>query len=246
MPEDEALVKRPTFWSLADDLATYTETLEMVQAEMAGAVVNGCSDVALLEAECKEIQAHRQRLGKELIAKTDNLAGVMRRLKSDITEQDAEQKRLYAKRKATEKALAWLNNYTASVMEENGWKSLRTTLNTITLRGNGGVAPLVITDESLVPDECCRWEGWVDADVWQALRSAGLDDDMGCRLNRVPNNTLIREALEKDCPVCKGTGQVWGGGTPQVDKDCSECAGSGKQGVIGCRLLERGHSVIVR
>lgn len=144
-----ASVKRPSFWALADDLQAYTETMAMLEEQLAGATGEERPDI---EADILEVKATIDALGAALVQKTDSLAGVLRRMKSDVALLKEEKARISARIGAVERAEKWLKEYTAGVLQEHGWKHLKTALNTIALRGNGGLRPLKL-DEAVVPGE---------------------------------------------------------------------------------------------
>lgn len=130
--DTEVLVKRPSFWALADDLQAYTETIAMVEAQLAQPLPD--EERAPLEADRREIQQTIERIAADLVTKTDNLAGVLRRMKSDVGELKEARDRYAAKAQAAERAEKWLKTYTQAVLVEHGWKHLKTSLNTIALR----------------------------------------------------------------------------------------------------------------
>lgn len=119
---------------------------------------------------------------------------------------------------------------------------------TISLKGNGGVQALDVYDPSMVPDDLCRMEGWINADLLKDL----LDMEQGLPMpsvvkslqfdfTRVVYGPAVRQNLERPCQMC--------GGVPPLTEDvpeCGSCGGSGKQGVPGARLLERGKHVEIR
>jgi len=113
-----------------------------------------------------------------------------------------------------------------------------------TLRGNGGAAPVEITDESLVPDEYCRVTVTMPLNQWkEILKRAGIEGivvENGAKIVRYVSKSTIAAALEKPCAVCNDNDIA------NSLEPCSVCGGSGKHGVPGCRLAPRGESVIVK
>jgi Siphovirus Gp157 len=260
-PSEEVSVTRPSFWQIADDLAAYTETLLMVEAEIeTEANVEPRSDtLQCLDEQRVEVLASIDRLGAELATKTDSIAGVLRRLDSDAAMQREEAERMAAKAKASERAAAWLKEYVIKTMDEHGWKHLKTPRNTLAIRGNGGVQPLVIDDPEKIPDAQCYVEGKIQADFWADivawLEKTGYNVkskfDTRWQLgftNRVPSNTLIREALAGECQRCGGAGDIWirhrhepGDVEEEGHREtCEACNGTGRASVPGARLTERG------
>jgi Siphovirus Gp157 len=251
--DQEVSVTRPSFWQIADDLAAYTETLAMIEAEAASARPE---NQALLEEQRQEVLMSIDRLGADLATKTDSIAGVLRRLDSDAAMQREEAERMAAKAKASERAAAWLKEYVIKTMDEHGWKHLKTPRNTLTIRGNGGVQPLVIDNPATIPDAQCWMEGRIRADVWAEILN--VIEATGARANeyvserskfeRVPSNTLIREALAGECKKCGGAGDIWirhrhepGGEEGEGHREaCEACNGTGRASVPGAHLEGRG------
>lgn len=124
----------------------------------------------------------------------------------------------------------------------------------IMLKRNGGVLPLLIDNQELLPDDCCRMVGWVRADLWElAVDMVRELSQRGTRINdfslrREPDPEAIRAKLAKPCDGCDGVGTF----SVDLAKDVSEthlcavCGGSGKNAVPGARLGERGSHVEVR
>jgi hypothetical protein len=188
---DLVLVKRPSFWALADDLETYTETLEMVEAQLAQPLPD--EERAGLEADRAEIQQTIERIAGDLVTKTDNLAGVLLRIKNDKVVLKERAASIDAQLTAIDRAEKWLKSYTARVMTEHGWKNLKTTFNTISLRGNGGVKPLKL-DETKLPMEYRTVDVRLPAHLYDAAEFGFLYP--GCRvIDGAPDNGKIRAAL---------------------------------------------------
>ena len=112
----------------------------------------------------------------------------------------------------------------------------------ISLRGNGGLAPLTITDAALVPDELqdmrvtMTFAQYLELrrTVWQKYEE-GIEVD-----GPFPSNERIRAALAKRCDHCDGAPAV---GTKD---ECQWCSGTGCAVVPGARLDPRGETVIVK
>lgn len=116
------------------------------------------------------------------------------------------------------------------------------------LKGNGGCQPLVITDECLIPDELCVWEGEIDGAAWRilmelmALHPASLTALPNIRMKRTPHKSAIAMQLGRRCDTCAGTGFI----DAAEMRSCAECSGSGKCLVAGARLEQRGTHLEVR
>ncbi len=94
----------------------------------------------------------------------------------------------------------WLKGVCQGVMEHFGIKRIEGQTGSLSLRGNGGFAPLTITDESLIPDELCDVMVYFKGHEWRDIYSAMHPDaqkELGPRVERRPNKGLIREALKR-------------------------------------------------
>lgn len=124
-------------------------------------------------------------------------------------------------------------------------------------KANGGLAPL-LTDDAMLPDDVCKFEGWINvadfATMLEAARRRRMDPQWKPRakFDRKPDNALIREKLAEPCPTCGGKGTIIVTGADQMsvealqagatseERSCMACGGSGTAGVPGARLGERG------
>ena len=221
-------------FEIADDLCTYMETLEMVQA-----------DATHDPEQIKELRAQIDRLGSELVKKADNIAGVLRRIKNECKQIAAEEMRLTARRIAFENSAKWLKSITMSTMRENGWTYMKSPTVTLSIQGNGGIQPLVIDGE--VPPEfkditvkmplalfeiiCNEWEE-TSIEVRGQIKQVALE----------PSQARIREALARPCPACEGKGMLteFSSCFP-----CETCKGTGKNQVPGAHLGERGERLVI-
>ena len=176
-------------------------------------------------------------------------------------ELDREIDRLKARRDQFRSVLAHVKDAVKFVMEGMSWregkpKKLEGVRHSLTLRGNGGAQPVVVTDETLVPDEYCQVTVTMTADLWRSVsehvyqcESTGeFDGEIFQTLpKRTPRLSAIAEALNAPCPHCKGQGLTdQDSDGPCPSKQCSECQGTGKQSVAGCHLGPRGESVVVK
>lgn len=120
-------------------------------------------------------------------------------------------------------------------METLGRNRFESALGFFRLQGNGGVQPLQVTNESLLPDELCNVEVIMSAETWKRLTENNPLVD-GAKVTRIPSNSRIRKSLESACSACRGV----------HSDDCQSCGGSGKAGVPGARLEPRGKSVVIK
>jgi hypothetical protein len=145
-------------------LSAYFESREMIVAQLAEPLEPVDADP--LKAQLAEIDAHLATLGAELATKTDNIAGVLRRM---ATEQDwlkAEQERIHARRKTFERAEKWLRDYVVSVMQSRDLTQLKTPANTLFLRQSDAV---IVTDGEAVPDAYKNATVKMPARTWHAI-----------------------------------------------------------------------------
>jgi len=136
-----------SLWHLTDTLSAYFESREMVAAQLREPQED--ADRASLEGQLAEIDAQLARLGTELATKTDNIAGVLRRMATEQDALKAEQERIHARRKTFERAEDWLRKYVVHTMQERGLRNLKTQNNTLFLRSSDAV---VVTDPAEVPE----------------------------------------------------------------------------------------------
>jgi len=193
-------------------------------AERAEAIEN--ADVA--------IAAHAE---KE-VAKADSYIGICRFLESVAAAAKSEEQRQARRRQVADNILRQIKATGLCALQASNRKRIDGTRGSLSIRGNGGVQPLVITDAALLPPECCRMEGWISADLWVALVMGHPIPTSGFSFNRVPDNAAIRAKLLEDCGTCGGSGG-WGAevnGHPP----CESCGGTGKNAVPGAYLGERG------
>ncbi len=233
-----------TFAEIADDLSAYQETLELVESQIVTGGISGFDDPLVINRQ--ELQGHLERIGKELVTKTDACAGVIRRLDSDIDDIKSEKARLTAKQKVAEKALDWLKGYILSSMRENSLTRLKTPLNTISIVKNGGKQSLSVPHPELVPDELCSYTlKRLTRGVLERIKAnchlviADID------LERIPNNEAIRAELEKNCVDCNGQGNYVPTGAAEW-VECLKCQGTGKRKVPGAKLEPRGERLDCR
>ncbi len=135
------------------------------------------------------------------------------------------------------------------------------------LRNNGGVAPVEITNESLIPDEYCRVTLTISCDIFAMLDERFTQDPRVRVGPREVSKSAVAEALQKPCVKCKGTGMVCSRchgfddycadvaiceschgeriGS-KFQEQCPECDGTKTCGVPGARLADRGVSVVIK
>lgn len=167
----DIIASHKTFSVIADDLSAAMETLDMLTAQLP--TVAG-DERARIEAEAAEVNGIIERIGAELMTKTDNIAGVLRRLDAEAEWLKAESDRLAKRRKTYDTAADWLKSYTITTIRANGWDRVKTTANTLFIRRDEKVdAP----DANVLPDEYCRIKTLREADrikLKAALRAGAV------------------------------------------------------------------------
>ena len=165
-------VRDQTLFAISDNLAAWFESREMIVAQLAEPLEDGAGEP--LREQLAEIDAELARLGTELATKTDNIAGVLRRMNTEQDYLKAEQERIHGRRKTMERAEKWLCDYVVSVMHQRGMKQLKTADNTLFLRNSDSV---VIEDPALVPEKfkniSVKMPAWFWRFMCEQVRAAG-------------------------------------------------------------------------
>ncbi len=191
----------------------------------------------------------------DFVLMLDRLAGEPKERKIDgvkvkeLCEIDQEIERLKERRTRFRKIRDSVLDTCKFVMQGMPWKEgkprkIEGVRHTISLRGNGGKQAVVVTDESLVPDEFKRVTVTLDLDVANALMFEVATEWEGPLARKFiasinsgkPEVSLSRisDELNKPCDYC--------GGAPLPVK-CEGCGGTYRKSVPGARLEERGESV---
>jgi hypothetical protein len=202
----ELIVSEKTLWDITDSLQMFSETLDSIDAALS---------ITLPDDERAEAQANRlavqkriEEIGAQLVTKTDAVAAVIRRIASEQELVKSEEQRLHARRKAFERAEAWLKKYVVSVMQERGITQLKTPQNTLFLRTTEAV---VITDQAVLPAQYQNAEIKMPLFLWRQLEALADDyasqemqrDMKGVRVEGKPVLSAIK-------PVIKGGAEVPG------------------------------------
>ncbi len=174
------------------------------------------------------------------IRKVDNIRAYLRH--AEVMEAAA--KAEYALQRS--RAEAWksratrLKDRVLQIMQVIGEKKLEGKTGTLTVKGNGGLQPLVIRDETLIPPQYCKVMVTMSLARWLSIQQ-GLED---VTVVRCVDNDLVRRALSEPCPLCHGLKRVI---VDEVLVDpCNACGGEGTRRVPGARLEPRGNSLIVK
>lgn len=244
-----------TLWNIEHDLRELVDKREELE-EMRIAMVAIQQDTEVAEgliAKCD--MAIHAYVGKE-IRKVDGIRSYWRHCEMIIAAARAEAKVQSERVRAWEARLEQLRGMCASVMGSMDWKpgksrKLEGASGSLLLKANGGVAPVLIHNESQIPDEFCEVTITINVVDWNFIQAAMFDEENGkpaivAKVGpRTAKLSLIRAELERKCAGC--------GGRKLVDRDapdggikCPDCGGSGKAGVPGAVLGERGESVVCK
>jgi uncharacterized small protein (DUF1192 family) len=211
-------------------------------------------EIALLDAEIQRYIATEIRKVDgiaDFCAILDRLSHEPRERKGakELCEIDQEIERLKARRDRFRKILTSIKEMLKFAMQGMTWKEgkprkLEGVRHTLTLRGNGGVQPVTITDETLLPEEVCDVTIRMSAADWSLIESLVKTEMTEHILDRIKVATVpvierIRKILETPCNGCEGKG------VDALGDTCVECVGVGRMSVAGARLEPRGESVIV-
>jgi Siphovirus Gp157 len=194
-----------SLYQIESDLASLIEIREQELENHRHAVDNhGEPEAEMLEAIAVIDNQIREYIAAE-IRKVDNIRSFWRHceLMRDAAKAEAE---MQAKRaKAWDGRLQRLKAVCLAVLETIPFptgkpKKLEGRTGTISLRGNGGRAPVEISNPDLIPDELTRITAEMSGDVWEEIVKyfgpAWVTEKMG-RVTRAPALSLIGEALER-------------------------------------------------
>lgn len=240
---------------MSQSLTLYDLSQELVQ------LMDAWDDPETSQETRAQIEVQLRTYADAHVQKVDDIRNYMRHLavmEAALREEAATQK---ASAEACKARLEWLKAYCCEVMVQHGAKRWDGRTGSLLCKGNGGKQPVTITDESMVPDEFCMWDGSISGAAWSALEklvtdsypgmsplspeSAREDWEHWCgrqdvQLSRTPRKSLIEAELQKPCETCGGSG----GST--APPHCFACGGSGRRGVPGCRLEPRGSHLEVK
>lgn len=130
-----------------------------------------------------------------------------------------------------------LKAFVFDTMQSFNTKKLEGQTGNLRIQANGGKQAVTITNESLVPDEFCVYEGRIPV----PLCSPEMRRVLEVFMKRLPVPSVISKALEAKCEDCNGDDQ----GVLMGEHACKSCGGTGKASVAGCRLEARGSSLRV-
>ena len=116
--------------------------LTQAQRDLEGKIL-GTMDEETGEIPANEdLDAQAEALGLAIDAKIDGIARMVRNWTSDVESWKAEEKRFADKRRASENRIKHIKLYAKACLEGAGLEKLKTTLFTVAIQKNGGVAPM--------------------------------------------------------------------------------------------------------
>lgn len=216
-----------SLYSLTDELAQ----LLAVQEEM---IENG-ENTDEISRQIVEYIAAR------IPERVDAAAHVSKHLKAQEDFAEAEEKRLKARKHFFSEARKRLHGYLVRVLEmlpepKRGVRRLEGDVASIALYGNGGLPPLDLYEESLLPAEYYTFKIELSyANYLQALEVLRIPQVI--HAERIVNEKLIRQHLALPCSACEG------GKFSKPDAPCSACGGDGMAHIPGARLAPRGNHI---
>lgn len=214
-------------------------------------------DVGPLEKEIARYFTHE--VTRE---KIDTVIGALRHAETMAAVAKAEKDRLKKLEASWTTQAEWLKETVRNVLNMSGKKRLDgKTAGYLLLATNGGKQEVVITQESLLPEDLVQYEGRISGQAMGWLRSAlgpHITDNERSRweywsgredvqMTRVPHKGRIAEALSAKCSKCNGNGvvedQVFEDSLIQGELPCSACDGDGKARVPGAHFAPRSSHV---
>jgi hypothetical protein len=222
--------KSLTLWTIEDSL------LQLVAARE-----DAAADMEISEDERRDrLQVIDTALAdyiRQEITKVDNVRSYLMHCKLMADAARAERAAMEARVRIWEARESRLKGICISALDAADKKRVEGKTGSLSVRGNGGLQPLVVDQQEMVPDEVCVWVGTVGPAVWKRIQMLAITDP-ATKLERQPSNAAIREALGKPCPEC--------GALPAPSDACQTCGGTGTMGVPGAHLEPRGRCLVVK
>jgi hypothetical protein len=205
------------------------------------------ADVALADHSSTELE------------KADGYIGILGYVDAAIATRRAEAERHTTVARILERMLEQLKaTAVCGITAVPGRKRVDGSRGYLLAKANGGLAPLLVADPELVPDDLCKLEGSINAGDFAVMleatrrRRMAADWTPRARFARVVDNTAVRTKLAESCPSCNGSGEIIArsaeamsaaalesGAVVEVTT-CRTCGGSKLAAVPGARLGERG------
>jgi hypothetical protein len=188
-----------TLYALTDDISAFWESHEMIVAQLAAGVPD--DEKLTLMAQLAEITGQLERLGSEIATKTDNIAGVLRRMSVEQEQLESQQERIRQRRKTMERAEEWLRKYVLRVMQQRGIKQLKTPANTLFIRQSDAV---IVTEPETLPEEYKNVTVKMPAWIWRVLcerSQADIPDIAAIRVAEDISLSAIKKAIKSGVTV---------------------------------------------
>jgi hypothetical protein len=226
-----------TLWNIEQGLADLFERREELTVPEASGIESF--------VELQEVDLAISDYIKAEVQKVDGVRGWWKYLEMMRDAANDEARTMQDRAQTFDRQLTVLKSAIQITMEEMEFRAgkprkLEGKTGSISLVGNGGRQPVVITDEALIPDEYRTVTVKMNAELWRKVCVA-LPDLAGLQeCKKDPNLTAIYNALQEPCAGCGGTGKSGDFGY------CIGCGGAGKQGVPGAILAPLGSHVRVK
>ena len=148
-------------------------------------------------AELTEVEKALAEYVAREVGKVDGIHGYLRAAEATEEAARAEAARFTARANSIKANVERVKRLVLDVMVMQGKKRIEGTAGrAITRQANGGVLPLVISDETAIPSDCKRATVQMPADEWESFREHMLDIGMTLISERVePDQKAIREAI---------------------------------------------------
>ena len=154
------------------------------------------------DAERANVQTAIEAYVAAEVQKVDGVRAYLRHCEIMAAAAQEEAERFRDRSKAWGNRAERLKDACLRVMTAAGKKKLEGRTGSLLAKGNGGLAPLVVTDATMLPEECVVYEGKVAGPLWaRTLKQCPwLEPEFAgaaVKMERSANNAAIREALGK-------------------------------------------------
>lgn len=233
-----------SFYQIADDLATWCETIDMIDAQLEQLALKGdpLLETPGLQRDRRSLASEVDKLAGELAGKADAVVAVLQRFKTETQLIAAEEMRLSMRHARLEKTRLFLEDYVMRALDNLGTPFIKTPTASIRIQGNGGLAPLT-TDAAVLPleywDVTLKMPRSLAAKIFSGDGVSITEQSSIRQVTAEPANSRIRTALAARCETCAGSGQHQGPGD-EIGRDCPDCGGKGTAKVQGAKLEPRG------
>lgn len=226
-----------SLWQIEDSIIGLSEIIESPEAS---------------EEEKAAARAELERWTQEEVCKVDRVRNFLRhcQVMSDAAKFESDAMRRRGQQ--WEERGKRMKEIIIAAMQARGVKRLEGQSGVLRTQSAGGKQALVITNESLIPEEMCDTTVTFQTRTWQRIierLELDVQEEIArkCKMARLPNNEAIRKALETPCAACGGSG-IMGhiySGEASENVPCAECNGTGRSLVPGAEFAPRGVSLRV-